>query len=126
MINKKRIVVMGVIIVLILLSGLYVITRDGFNGNRIKNPDEYILEIYRMNGQDEHILNLESGDTLKVNFKTDGGSLKLRITGPDNLLIYEGNGQDSNEFLINITDNGQYRITVDSFLGKGNIHVVKE
>ena len=37
-----------------------------FTGNRVKNPDAYLLDIQRMNGTDNHALALKKGDVLVV------------------------------------------------------------
>ena len=49
---------------LVVLSGLAVFiiccNQEGFTGSRVKNPDEYLLNIEKMNGTDLHTLELKT------------------------------------------------------------------
>ena len=90
--------------ILLLLIGLaaFLILSDQpeFTGERIKNPDSYILDIHQTNGVDSHTLNLTAGNMLQVAFGTEKGSLHMEITAPDGTILYTGNGEDVTEFEI--------------------------
>ena len=62
---------------LLILAGvaifLFCYNQDGFTGSRVKNPDEYLLDIEKMNGTDLHTLELREGDTLQIEFETVKG-----------------------------------------------------
>ena len=116
---------------LLLLAGLttclILSNQPSFTGERIKNPDSYILNIQRMNGTDSHTLNLTTGDVLQVEFETEKGSLRMEITAPDGTVIYAGNGEKTTAFEINITEAGVYAITVEAQHAKGRIYIhIKE
>lgn len=97
--------------------------QDGFTGSRVKNPDGYFLDIDRMNGGDEHSLLLHSGDALGVEFRRDKGKLTLEIAAPDDSVIYSGNGSSTENFVLNIPEDGSYRICVNARGGAGYISV---
>lgn len=94
-----------------------------FSGNRIKNPDSYILDIKNMNGKDGHKLSLKAGDELKVDFETEKGSIKLEIKSEDGVLVYSGNGKETTSFMVNVKESGVYSITVEARNGKGKLHI---
>ena len=71
-------------------SFLFFYNQEGFTGNRIKNPDAYLLDIERMNGTDLHTLELHEGDVLQIQFETVKGSLYMEIKAPDGTTIYRG------------------------------------
>ena len=75
--------------------------QEGFTGNRVKNPDSYLLDIERMNGTDLHTLDLQTGDVLQIQFETLKGSLYMEIKAADGTVIYCGNGKETTDFTVN-------------------------
>ena len=129
MMNKKTIHKLSIlaVFVLILVLGLAIIifcsNQEGFTGNRIKNPDSYLLDIERMNGTDLHTLDLQSGDVLQIQFETVKGSLYMEIKAPDGTIIYSGNGKGTTDFTVNIQESGVYTIVVEARRAKGTIYI---
>lgn len=123
--NKSKIIFIAVIIMIIIggATGLFCYNMEGFTGNRIKNPDSYLLEIERMNGTDMHTLDLQTGDALKVQFETVKGSLNTEIKAPDGTTIYSGDGKETTDFTVNITESGVYTVNVLARHAKGRIFI---
>ena len=123
--NKSKIIFIAVIIMIIIgvATGLFYYNMEGFTGNRIKNPDSYLLEIERMNGTDLHTLDLQAGDVLKVEFETVKGSLDLEIKAPDGTTIYRGDGKAATDFTVNIYKSGVYTVNVLARHAKGSIYI---
>ena len=123
--NKSKIIFIAVIIMIIIggATGLFCYNMEGFTGNRIKNPDSYLLEIERMNGTDLHTLDLQAGDVLKVEFETVKGSLDLEIKAPDGTTIYRGDGKAATDFTVNISKSGVYTVNVLARHAKGSIYI---
>ena len=119
-----------VLLPLLLFAGavtwLVCINQAGFNGSRVKNPEEYLLDIRQMNGTDLHTLELKAGDVLKVRFETEKGSLYMEIKAPDGTTVYRGNGKETTAFTINIPLDGVYPVVVEARHAKGFIHIQKE
>lgn len=97
--------------------------REGFTGSRVKNPDAYLLDIRRMNGTDLHALELQEGDCLDIHFETVQGTLYMEIKGSDGSSVYAGNGRETKNFTVNISQSGVYTIVVAARHAKGNISV---
>lgn len=116
-----------IIVVILLLVGftafLIIYHQPGFTGERTKNPDSYILDIQKMNGADSHTLNLTAGDVLQVKFETERGSLRMEITAPDGTILYAGNGEETTEFEISISETGAYIVTVEARHAEGKINI---
>ena len=93
--------------------------QEGFTGSRVKNPDSYLLDIKRMNGIDLHTLDLKTGDVLQIQFETLKGSLYMEIKAPDGTAIYRGDGKETTDFTVHITDSGVYTIAVCARHAKG-------
>ena len=109
--------------------GILVIScgRDEFSGERIRNPDSYLANISYMNGTDSHRIRLEKDDVLAVYFKTEKGSLRVKIQSPSGDVIYDGNGKSTTSFEINVTQSGVYSISVEAKRAQGRIHIkIKE
>ena len=123
--NKSKIIFIAVIIMIIIggATGLFCYNMEGFTGNRIKNPDSYLLEIEKMNGTDLHTLDLQAGDVLKVEFETVKGSLGLEIKAPDGTTIYRGDGKAATDFTVNISKSGVYTVNVLARHARGMISI---
>ena len=115
---------------LLILAGvaifLFCYNQEGFTGSRVKNPDEYLLDIEKMNGTDLHTRELREGDTLQIEFETGKGELYMEIKAPDGTAIYRGNGEETTEFAVNIRESGVYTVVVEARRAKGTIHVQLE
>ncbi|MCI6038971.1 MAG: hypothetical protein MR742_00470 [Clostridiales bacterium] len=122
--SKKAVLL---VLPLLFLAGvaafLFFYNQEGFTGNRIKNPDAYLLDIERMNGTDLHTLELHEGDVLQIQFKTVKESLYMEIKAPDGTTIYRGNGKETTDFTVNIRESGVYTIVVEARHAKGTIHI---
>lgn len=125
--SKKAVLL---VLSLLFLAGaaafLFFYNQEGFTGNRIKNPDAYLLDIERMNGTDLHTLELHEGDVLQIQFETVKGSLYMEIKAPDGTTIYRGNGKETTDFTVNIRESGVYTIVVEARHAKGTIHIQLE
>ena len=122
--SKKAVLL---VLPLLFLSGvasfLFFYNQEGFTGNRIKNPDAYLLDIERMNGTDLHTLELHEGDVLQIQFETVKGSLYMEIKAPDGTSVYQGNGKEATDFTVNIPESGVYTVIVEARRAQGTIHV---
>ena len=105
------------------LVGLVRSNQEGFTGSRVKNPDAYLLDIQRMNGTDLHALELQAGDALQIHFETVRGKMHLEIKAPDGTTLYRGNGKETKDFTLNITQSGAYPVVVEAQQGKGTIEI---
>ena len=114
---------MFVIVAVFVVVVAFIFNQKGFKGNRIKNPDSYLLEMERMNGTDLHTLDLQAGDVLQIQFETKKESMYMEIKAPDGTTIYSGNGRETTDFIVNIHENGVYSISVEAKRAKGTIHI---
>ena len=112
---------------LLILAGvavfLFCYNQEGFTGSRVKNPDEYLLDIEKMNGTDLHTLELREGDVLQIQFEAEKGELYMEIKAPDGTAVYRGNGKETTDFTVNIRESGVYTIVVEARHAKGTIHI---
>ena len=105
---------------------LFCYNQEGFTGGRVKNPDAYLLDIEKMNGTDLHTLELREGDVLQIRFKTVQGELYMEIKAPDGTSVYRGNGKETTDFTVNISESGVYTIVVEARHAKGTIHIQQQ
>ena len=124
--NKAVLIVLFLLILAGVAIFLFCYNQEGFTGSRVKNPDEYLLDIEKMNGTDLHTLELREGDTLQIEFETGKGELYMEIKAPDGTAIYRGNGEETTEFAVNIRESGVYTVVVEARRAKGTIHVQLE
>ena len=121
--NKAVLIVLPLLILAGIAIVLFFFDQEGFTGSRVKNPDEYLLDIEKMNGTDLHTLELQEGDVLQIEFKTEKGELYMEIKAPDGTAVYRGNGKETTDFAVNIRESGVYTIVVEARRAKGTIHI---
>ena len=102
--QQKFFDIIFVFCVLVTLTGCASATT--FDGSRVKNADSYQLDIKTMNCTDTHTLELEQGDTLKIEFETENGNLSMKITAPDGTALYQGDGTYMDRIERRFTYNG--------------------
>ena len=120
--SKTRILIIFIVLFFIgVAAAIFRYNQEGFTGNRVKNPDSYLLDIERMNGTDLHTLDLKTGDVLQIQFETLKGSLYMEIKAPDGTAIYRGDGKETTDFTVNITESGVYTIVVCARHAKGGV-----
>lgn len=119
-----------IVLLLLILTGaaifLFCCNQEGFTGSRVKNPDEYLLDIEKMNGTDLHTLELREGDVLQIQFEAEKGKLYMEIKAPDGTAVYRGNGKETTDFTLNIRESGIYTVVVEARRAKGTIHIQLE
>ena len=121
--NKTVLIALLLLILAGVAAFLFGYNQEGFTGSRVKNPDEYLLDIEKMNGTDLHTLELHEGDALQIEFETEKGELYMEIKAPDGTAVYRGNGKETTEFAVNIRESGVYTIAVEARHAKGSIHI---
>ena len=124
--NKAALIVLPLLILAGVAIFLFCYNQEGFTGSRVKNPDEYLLDIEKMNGTDLHTLELREGDTLQIEFETGKGELYMEIKAPDGTAVYRGNGKETTDFTLNIRESGIYTVVVEARRAKGTIHIQLE
>ena len=119
-----------IVLTLLILAGVAVFllctNQEGFTGSCVKNPDEYLLDIEKMNGTDLHTLELHEGDALQIEFETEKGELYMEIKAPDGTSVYRGNGKETTDFIVNIPEDGVYPVVVVARHARGTIHIQRE
>ena len=121
--NKAALIVLPLLILAGVAIFLFCCNQEGFTGSRTKNPDEYVLDIEKMNGTDLHTLELSRGNVLQIQFETEKGELYMEIKAPDGTAVYRGNGKETTDFTVNIRESGVYTVVVEARHAKGTIHV---
>ena len=121
--NKTVLIALLLLILAGVAAFLFGYNQEGFTGSRVKNPDEYLLDIEKMNGTDLHTLELHEGDALQIEFETEKGELYMEIKAPDGTAVYRGNGKETTEFAVNIRESGVYTIVVEARHAKGTVHI---
>ena len=124
---SKRSKAVFIALPLLILTGIAAFlscsNREEFTGSRVKNPDAYLLDIQKMNGTDQHTLELRQGDVLQIEFGTKKGSMYAEIKAPDGTAVYRGNGKETTSFTVNIRETGVYTVVVEARHAKGTIHI---
>ncbi len=115
----------AVLLLSIIITGVFLTACDAeyFVGSRETTSNSYCLDIKRMDGTDTHTLKLDAGDILDIHFETAYGELNIEIKAPDGTLVYAGNGKEATDFTVNISESGEYSVSVTAHSAEGVIHI---
>lgn len=120
--QKKSSMIMMLCSVLLLTA----CDKVNFNGSRTGNESEFIMKYSILNGTDSQMLVLEKGDVIDAEIVNDSGKLSIKIQKDEEEPIYENKDiSDSNEFEVEIEENGTYTITVTGEKAKGSVSFLK-
>lgn len=109
------------------LISILVLTACGteFDGSRIGNDSEFIMEYSVLNTTDAQDLTVKSGDTISAKIVVDKGSLSIKIQKDGEEPIYESDGiSSSNEFDVEIDESGTYTVEVTGKKAKGSVSFI--
>ncbi len=96
---------------------------DGFEGRKVKNETEYRLEYSVFTGTDDHVMQLEAGDILKVEIVSQAGGVDLTIGMEGGEPVYRGRQLPDSAFSVRIGVPGEYTIEVSGSAAKGSIQI---
>ena len=124
----RRFIIKGLknttVLVAIIFSLFFMVSCGrNFEGTIIKNDSEYFLQATYMDGNDEHVMQLEKGCVLKITFQAEEGNMSLEIKSPSGASIYSGNGTNATDFTLNVSESGYYAINVSARRAKGIVRV---
>ncbi len=120
---KKVLLIVSMLAITIFLSAC----GTDFDGSRIGNDNEFIMQYSVLNTTDMQELTVETGDTIHVNLVVKKGSLSIKIQKDGEEPIYEDNGiSASNEFDVEIDESGTYTVEVTGKKAKGSVSFIVE
>lgn len=120
---KKALLIVSMLAITIFLSAC----GTDFDGSRIGNNNEFIMQYSVLNTTDMQELTVETGDTIHVNLVVKKGSLSIKIQKDGEEPIYEDNGiSASNEFDVEIDESGTYTVEVTGKKAKGSVSFIVE
>ena len=110
-------------VILIMLTGCR--TSSVFDGSRVSNSSGFQMEYSILNREESADLNLTEGDKLQVSLSHAKGTVDLTVGMAGKEPIYHGSGQQNAGFILEITETGNYRITVSGHQAKGNVSFIR-
>lgn len=120
---KKFLGIIGVLIIVFSLSGC---GKSSFDGSRIGNDSQFVMEYKIFNTTDGQSLLLEAGDTIRAKVVVDSGRLSIKIQKDSDTPIYESDNIVASEsFDVEIQESGTYKITVTGEKTKGSVSFEK-
>lgn len=95
--------------------------ESSFTGNKAGNEDGFWMDYTVLNRQEEAFLHLAAGDMLQVELAHEKGTVDVTVGMDGKDAIYEGNGLAKLRFILNITEDGDYRISVTGHKARGSV-----
>ena len=105
-------------VIVFLLTGCG--TGGVFDGSRVSNASGFRMEYSILNQEESADLNLMEGDCLKVSLSHKEGCVDVNVRLEGKEPIYQGNRQQNAHFSLEITETGNYHISVSGHKAKGN------
>ena len=100
--------------------------RVEFDGSRVSDDTQFLLEYNVLNSTQTHEMALEQGERLHVQIEKESGRLDITVSDLDGKEIYKGNDADTSEFYLEIQQTGEYSFAVTGAEAKGSVSFVVE
>lgn len=96
--------------------------RTEFNGSRLGNDNEFVVNFNILNTTDSQELTVSSGEMIHVQIMVEGDSFSFKIQREDEEPIYEDEGGSfSDEFDVESEESGTYTVTITGKNAKGSV-----
>lgn len=96
-----------------------------FDGNIFRNEECFQMEYTVLDQQECASMALGAGDTLCVSVSQECGAVDIVVGIDGKAPIYEGNGLTDMDFSLNISQPGDYRISVTGHEASGSVAFIK-
>ncbi|WP_195985755.1 hypothetical protein [Clostridium sp. D33t1_170424_F3] len=97
-----------------------------FDGSRLGNEDQLVMDYKVLNQTDTQSLKLEAGDVVDFAIVSEWGQVDLSLQKDGEEAVYEKTNVPTSSFQVAIEDSGTYLLTVTGRHAKGSVHIVKE
>ena len=87
----------------------------------VRNENSWTAELYPLNTKLEEQFTLKSGGSIAVFSDISSGELKIVITAPNGVPIYEGNGGEIEKFEVMTDSDGVYTFSLDGKNAEGKV-----
>ena len=109
----------------LLSAMLFLLTGCGtgsvFDGSRVSDASGFRMEYSMLNREESADLSLAEGDCLQVSLSHTEGYVDVTVQPEGKEPIYRGNGQQNADFVLEITEAGNYHIAISGHQAKGRI-----
>ncbi len=114
-----------IILCLFLFANITGCSEQKFDGSRISNDSQFILEYSVLNEMKTHEIALEKGDILDVSIESLSGSVDIIVVDTKGNEIYRGNDPESCNFKLTVQEKDTYTFKVTGTKAKGSVSFVK-
>lgn len=109
-----------------LLSGCATSKSATFNGSKTGDENHYDISFDILNTTYSHTFEMKQGESLLVHVEKDAGDIEILIQEGQNSPIYEGNGNVTTDFSVDIPQDGTYTVSVSGKEAKGHVTFNRE
>lgn len=114
------------ILTLILAVSFPACSSANFNGSRIGNESQLIMDYKILDSTDSQELELTAGDIVNFEIVSQSGSIDIRLQKGEKEPIYEGIDIPTSAFHVTIGESGKYTVSVTGKKSKGSVSVMKD
>ncbi len=118
---KKRLITLCTIFIIVILGACTGSQNRQFNGSMTGDEDHYDISFDILNTTYTHELTMKQGESILVHIEKQSGDIKVMIQKDQDDPVYEGNGDISTDFSINILEDGVYTVGVTGNKAKGHV-----
>lgn len=89
--------------------------------SRTRTSNRYYLRLKPLNDTMTETYSLKAGDAIAVTMEVESGALDILIVQRGADVVYRGNEVQSGAFVLEITESGEYEISVTGRQGRGTL-----
>jgi len=92
-----------------------------FDGSKATDESGFRMEYKALNREETAALQLAAGEEIQVVFSHTAGSVDVTVGQEGKEPIYKGTAQENAEFLLTVSEEGIYKISVTGHQAKGKV-----
>ncbi len=117
----KRKIVMSVLLFALILTAC---SSSDFDGSRIGNEHQFMLEYKVLNTTDVQLLEVKQGDSVSFEIVSTAGKLDIVLQKDRLEPVYQGSDIQTGSFQVKIAESGTYTCSVTGKKAKGSVSIV--
>jgi hypothetical protein len=117
----KRKIVMSVLLFVLILTAC---SSSDFDGSRIGNEHQFMMEYKVLNTTDVQLLEVKQGESVSFEIVSTAGKLDIVLQKDRDEPVYQGSDIPTGSFQVKIAESGTYTCSVTGKKAKGSVSIV--
>lgn len=100
-------------------------TSSTFSGSKTGNDIQFMVDFDVLNSTVNNDMSLSDGDNIDTTIDIEKGQVDILVENENGTIIYQGDDVENGNFILGITESGNYTFYVTGYKAKGSVHFIR-